>query len=261
MQSKAISEEESMDIHHIEFGSGKPIIFLHGFCATSELWTDFVQPLAAGYRVILPDLPGFGNSPLPSEVSIDGIAALMQSWLREIKATNSVVIGHSLGGYAALAMAKSRPDDLAGLGLFHSTASADSEEKKANRKKIYEFVKINGASLFLDSFVPGLFFKQEAELLDKYQKIAQQTETKTILDYTLAMHDRPSYEAVIQKIDVPTLFLAGEKDNLIPAAVSAAQAKAAKQSQLAIIPNVGHMGMLENPPAFLDPIVRFLHQF
>lgn len=250
-----------MNIHHLEWGKGRPVIFLHGFCETLDIWVDFVKPLAHNYRVIAPDLPGFGGSALPENVTIERIAQSLWNWCEKMKADNPVIIGHSLGGYVALAMAKLKPDALAGLVLFHSTALPDSEEKKENRKKTYDFVKKNGPTSFLEEFVSGLFFKKEPHLLEKYRQIAQQTSQETILKYTLAMCERQSYMAVVQEFNSPVLFLAGEQDNIIPMNTLDSQARIARQGTLAIVKEVGHVGMLENPQACLEPVVKFLQPF
>ena len=128
-----------------EEGSGPPIVFLHGFCETHEIWKDFVKPLSTRFRVILIDLPGFGRSEiLPTPFTIDDVGNTVANWLIENQVLKSILIGHSLGGYVTLSVAERHSQLLEGIGLFHSMAFEDTQEKKENRNKVIEFVRRNG---------------------------------------------------------------------------------------------------------------------
>ncbi len=129
-------------IHSEVKGEGNPVILIHGFCETFAIWKPLVNKLAFSHKVITLDLPGFGKSPLPeSPFSITDIADQVHLWLLEKNLLGSIIIGHSLGGYVALALAEKYPDSIKGFGLMHSTAFADDEEKKHSRNKTIEFVK------------------------------------------------------------------------------------------------------------------------
>ena len=141
-----------------EEGKGKPILLIHGFPFHQEIWDDYVERLSDEFRVILVDLPGFGKSaPLKSPFTLDQVADTLLDFLAENNLKKIALVGHSLGGYVALAMVKKRPDFFASLVLFHSTAYADSAEKKESRSKVVEFVKKNGALAFTSGFIPPLF--------------------------------------------------------------------------------------------------------
>ena len=114
------------------------------------------------------------------------------------------------------AMLRQNPDLYSGLVLFHSTAAADSTEKKANRDKVKSFVRENGVKTFLDSFVPSLFHKKDKENMDFALKIAQKTTESTFLTYTQAMRDRLESETLLLSSKVPIMILAGAQDALIP---------------------------------------------
>src|SRR5258708_28717038 len=125
-----------------EEGSGPPLVFLHGFCETHEIWREFIKPISAQFRIITPDLPGFGKSKkLPDPFTIDQVGNAVGMWLIENQILTSIVIGHSMGGYVALSLAAQHPQLLQGLGLFHSNVFADTNEKKENRNKVIEFVR------------------------------------------------------------------------------------------------------------------------
>jgi pimeloyl-ACP methyl ester carboxylesterase len=120
-----------------ETGNGPVLLFIHGFPMNSKVWDEFIPRLSSSFKVIAIDLPGFGNSPiLKTPFSIGDVADEIIKWLSEKKIRQCVVIGHSLGGYVTLALAEKKPENFAGIGLFHSTAYADSPEKNIYRKKV-----------------------------------------------------------------------------------------------------------------------------
>jgi pimeloyl-ACP methyl ester carboxylesterase len=134
MHRKSITVEGKL-ISYIAAGGGNAVVLLHGFGVDSAAWNAQINYLQENYRVIAPDLPGIGVSEFTSDVSMEGVAAIVKEILDAEEIEQAAVIGHSLGGYIALAFAEKYPELLSGLGLFHSTAVADNEEKKASRKK------------------------------------------------------------------------------------------------------------------------------
>ena len=115
-------------MHYQLAGKGTTVVLIHGFCETSSLWKEMAAELANHYEVIVPDLPGFGKSELlKSEFQLSDVADHVHDWLVALQKEKVVVIGHSLGGYVALELAKRHSEILQGLGLFHSTAFEDPE--------------------------------------------------------------------------------------------------------------------------------------
>jgi pimeloyl-ACP methyl ester carboxylesterase len=227
-------------------GEGLPIILIHGFCESAEIWDSFAPKIADGFKVIMVDLPGFGSSKLPkNHFSIKEIAKSLNQWVAFKGFNNAILIGHSLGGYVALSMIDQSPQLYAGLGLFHSTARTDTLAKKENRNKVMAFVKEHGVSRFIDSFVPGLYHLKDHKSIPFAHKIASKTIESTFLAYTKAMRDRSSTEEVLVKAMVPILIIAGEHDPVIDVASLEEQAKLNGNITFCILPNVGHMGQLE----------------
>jgi pimeloyl-ACP methyl ester carboxylesterase len=146
------------EIAFIEKGTENPLVLLHGFGETKEIWKNFMEPLSKTNRVICPDLPGFGGSTLPKEAfTLKDIAKLIENWLWEMNVRNPIIIGHSLGGYITLGLMTSEKIQMPGLGLFHSSAFGDNEAKKEVRDKTIQFIDKNGVDPFIRSFVPPLF--------------------------------------------------------------------------------------------------------
>lgn len=246
------------EIYYKERGKGFPLILIHGFCETNEIWDSFAEKLSPDFRVITPDLPGFGKSPLSNgRISIAGVAAELTSWLHKIEIRQCLAIGHSLGGYVTLSMISQEPNLIAGFGLFHSTAFPDSEEKKQNRNKVFEFVNKNGVAPFVETFVPGLFYQKDNPSIEKVYSIASKTQKDTLLAYTLAMRDRPESTSILASYEGDSIFLAGRYDSLIPYSAIDEQSRMNAKSDLKILENSGHMGMLEDAETAFKAVQSF----
>lgn len=249
-------------IYFRELGSGFPVVLIHGFPFTNQIWDSFAQRLAEDFHVITPDLPGFGHSGLPLEnLTIDSVAEILLNWLREKKILRSIIIGHSLGGYVTLAMAKRAPDMFNAIGIFHSTASADSEEKKESRDKVIEFITKNGVEKFTSNFIGPLFADPHHPAIKIIQSIAVQAKEKTVKAYTLAMRNRPDSTSVLSEFKKPILFIAGEKDGGIPVDSIKKQSTLNSHSELHILKGVAHMGMVESENQTVEIIRRFIKKF
>jgi pimeloyl-ACP methyl ester carboxylesterase len=242
-----------------ELGSGPPVILLHGFPFTQQVWDSFAHKLSQNFHVITPDLPGFGKSPLPDgQLTVGAVAEILIHWLREKNISNAVLIGHSLGGYVTLAMAKKAPELFAAIGLFHSTAFADTEEKKESRNKVIEFINKNGVEKFTSNFIGPLFADPNHAGIKTIQSIAVQASEKSVKSYTIAMRDRADLTSVLIEFNKPILFIAGEKDGGIPVDAVKKQALLNPLSEVHLLPGVAHMGMVESENQTLEIVRRFI---
>lgn len=150
MEKKTITIDNKLISYKTE-GAGLPVVLLHGFGEDGTVWENQAAYLRRNYQVIIPDIPGSGDSELTADVSMEGIADTVQLILDEEELDSVVLIGHSMGGYATMAFVEKYPHLLDGFGLFHSTAAADTEAKK----------KPGGKALPLSKkTAPGLFWKQ-----------------------------------------------------------------------------------------------------
>ena len=113
-------------LHFFEKGQGHPLLLLHGFCESGEMWHYLADSLSTQYRVICPDLPGFGNSALTHPIqSLEEVAEQLEGWMQAEQIQNPIVMGHSLGGYVALALLERMGNRIKAIGLLHSTAFGD----------------------------------------------------------------------------------------------------------------------------------------
>ncbi|MEM7109613.1 MAG: alpha/beta hydrolase [Bacteroidota bacterium] len=237
-------------INSKRYGSGKPLIFIHGFCEDHTMWDNFYQPFTDSHEVILIDLPGFGDSALPkANFGIVGIANQLAEWMSAEKIGPASLVGHSLGGYVILELVNNHPDLVEAFGLFHSTAFADPPEKRATRNKVIEFVEKNGVEQFADSFVPQLFYsknrKRLAAEIEQAVQTARRTPLESLVGYTQAMRDRVDRTDVLQFFERPILFIAGDQDTSVPLEKSKEQIPLIQTGTTAILKNTGHMGMFE----------------
>lgn len=248
-----------MSIHFRELGKGEPIVLIHGFCETLEIWNGFAGQLAQRARVIAIDLPGFGNSPLPSTpFSMDDIARQVLAFLMSRDIHSPVLVGHSLGGYITLAMLQLDPAYCSKVILFHSSVFPDTEEKKANRNKVIDFVEKNGVAPFIQTFVPSLFYIKDHPAIPRVISICNQTPAPTLIAYTRAMRDRPSRVEIIRKYPGLTVILCGDKDEIIPLEISRQMAAIDLRIKLFVLPQTGHMGMIESPGESISAIAQCL---
>ncbi len=247
-------------VYSEEQGNGTPLLFLHGFCETHEIWTDFIEPLTKHFRVISIDLPGFGRSEmLPSPFTIDDIGDAVADWMANQGWSKAIVIGHSLGGYVALSLADNHPERVGGLGLFHSTVFADSEQKKINRNKVIDFVRKNGVRPFIDTFVPGLFFDKSHPASAVVHNIALGTRPDTLIGYSEAMRDRPDRTLMWQNLALPKLLIAGVEDTLVPLEASREMSNLTPHAAYFELNKTAHMGFFEAKSECEEIIKRFTY--
>jgi len=244
-------------------GQGEPVILLHGNCESKEIWESFSRYLGNQYRIICPDLPGFGNTPkLDPGFSLVDVADRIKEFLDDLKIKRCTMIGHSLGGYITLAYAEKYPDTLRGFGLFHSSAYADSIERKSNRTKLIEFIRDNGVAPFIKTFVPSLFYEENlercSESIGAVKKMANDTSGETVIEYARAMRDRPERIRVLREFLKPVLFIIGEKDGAVPFDLSLEQSRVPEKADVHILEMTGHMGMYEKPEESQKALKDFL---
>ena len=200
-------------------------------------------------RVITIDLPGHGQTETFSEThSMDFMARMVKTVLDEAGVDQCVMIGHSMGGYVALAFAEKHPYLLRGLGLINSHALPDSEEHRHWRQAICEQVKENRAS-YIVNFVPTLFNDHNRAGLSQDIKDLQdqclETRSESIIAAQNGMMNRPSRIDVLRQLEVPILFIYGKNDNRIPLELAISQAMIPHHAEILILDNVGHMAFIE----------------
>lgn len=237
-------------------------MLVHGFGEDQQVWDQQVEALSKRFLLILPDLPGSGGSELNDDVSMENMAAALQAVLQAEKIEHLAMLGHSMGGYITLAFAEKYPDILRALGLVHSTAYADTEEKKATRRKGIAFMRSHGTHDFLKTSNPNLFSpetkERQPELVDKLTNLYRGMSVDALAAYYEAMMQRPDRTEVLKSFNRPVLFLAGKHDTAIPYDQVVQQSGLSLLSYLHTLHHSGHMGMWEEPAACSFVLEDFL---
>jgi len=217
-------------------GSGKPAILLHGFPMNKNIWNAFAEELSKRFLVYTPDIPGFGESEiLPSPFSLEDVADELLGWVEENNIRESVIVGHSMGGYIALAMIEKKPELFSGIGLFHSTAYADSEEKKESRLKVVKFIDDNGVLAFTSNFIEPLFADANHNAIPFVKDVTIKATAEAVKGYTIAMRNRQDRLITLKKFNKPVLFIAGDCDAGIPVDSIALQATSLPNATVLIL--------------------------
>ena len=247
-------------------GNGYPIMLVHGFGEDSSIWQEQVQALQHHALVITPDLPGSGASPWPCSgdgfLTMEDHAEALANILDAEGLETCTIVGHSMGGYIALAFAARWPERLNGFGLFHSTASADGPEKITARERGIAFVQQHGAAAFLAEVIPGLYgemFKQNhADQVSDHMHRANQFTNAAIIGYYRGMLARPDRKPVLQNFAKPVLLIMGEDDKTVHLQETLPQSHLPVECHVHIWKQVAHMGMRENPSQANAALQEFL---
>jgi pimeloyl-ACP methyl ester carboxylesterase len=284
IMQKTFQYQDKSISYRIE-GKGRPVIFIHGFGEDSHIWDQQVDFLKDHGLLILPDLPGTGQSQMldsghlsennisgqtadsPDQaavISLEDYARCIQALLRQEKIEQCTLLGHSLGGYITLAFAELFPRLLNGFGLIHSTALADSEEKKNNRRRGIQLMEQYGAYAFFKNSIPNLFGSQfkktNPEKIQFLAEASKQLYTQACQQYLQAMIDRPERTVVLKNNPLPVLFVIGSEDTAAPMSEVLPQTHLPVCSYVHIMENAGHMGMLEAPEQLNQYLLEFIER-
>lgn len=230
-------------------GQGPAIVLIHGFSENGSLWEIQQAYLKDHFRIITPELPGTSDVPLTDPLTMESMADYIYAILLAESIDKAIIIGHSMGGYVALALTEKYPQLVQGLGLFHSTATADSEEKKEARRKSIKLMQEYGAETFVRQTLPNMFsptFKSvQPARVEAYVQMGMQCPQQAMIAYYEAMMQRPDRTAILKDATIPVLFVIGKDDNAVPADVILPQITLPRVSSIHIFDEVGHMGMWE----------------
>lgn len=255
---------QGSEIYYEVTGEGVPVVLLHGFAEDNTVWSEQVSFLQQHCKLITPDLPGSGKSSLlkKENATIEDYAECINALLEFENENKCIVLGHSMGGYIAIALAEKYPDKLAAFGFVHSTAFADSEDKKSTRRKAIKLIDEYGVYPFLKNSTPNLFsdtFKKEhpekvLELIEQGRRFSKEALTQ----YYTAIMNRLDRTHVLKDSKVPVLFIVGSEDTAAPLEDLLKQVHLPSISFIHIIENVGHMSMWEKTEELNSHLLNFI---
>ncbi|TAG18983.1 MAG: alpha/beta fold hydrolase [Cytophagales bacterium] len=242
-------------------GRGKVIVFLHGFCEAKEYWDDSIKVMSEHFTCISLDLPGFGSSAAIGIVSMETLAESVFYQLNSMEIDEFILVGHSLGGYVALALAEKHPKNIIGLVMCNSTAFADSDEKKLQRDKTIKFLDDNGLEEFVRPFVPPMFFpknrKSCSKAIEEIIDMGLRADVNAVKATISAMKKRPSRISVIQNAKFPVLYIVGKDDGSIKMDDSILQCHQAAVSFVLFLDECDHQSIHEKFDIVIETILGF----
>ena len=246
-------------------GSGPPLLLVHGFPLDHTMWRYQISALSASYRVIVPDLPGFGQSHWceSKSMSMANFANDLVALLEQLSISQPVVFcGLSMGGYIAWPFFQLHRDHVAALILCDTRALADTPKIARARLFMATHIVEQGMEVLLDTMLPKLFSEktrqEQPQLFEEILLIARQNSRNGVAAAQRGMSERPDVTERLPSIDVPTLFICGEHDVISPPSEMIEMAERIPRSLYVEIPDAGHLAPLENPVVVNQAILRFL---
>lgn len=265
MNKAAIS---NTSLAHIDCGQGPPILLIHGFPLDHTMWNPQIDALSQHYRVIAPDLRGFGQSPLgqidPTRgVSMEQFADDIAELLDGLNVAEPIfLIGLSMGGYIAWQFVRKYPERVRALAQLDTRAIADDEQTRAGRIKMADNVVEWDSGRVAEMMGPRLFsqqaFESKPEIVEATRRVVESTSPAGIAAAQRGMAVRPDITDQLSKINIPTLVIVGDQDLISPPAEMQSIAAAIPGAAFVVIPNSGHMTTLEQPLAVNQALLTFL---
>jgi 3-oxoadipate enol-lactonase len=242
---------------------GPWLVLVHAFPMDSRMWATQTRTLTTHARLLTIDLPGFGESPVRENWSIEGIANEIGKRLPEWGITEPVIFGGlSMGGYVAQAFARVHPEKLRGLILSNTRCEPDSPEARAGRAKAIELVAAGGTKAQVEAMLPNALgvstHTSRPEVIERFLEIGASQRTNGTLAAIVALRDRPDAEPGLGSILVPTLVIVGDEDKITPTSAAKKLVSCIPTARLAIVPGAGHMTNMEQPNVFDDVVIEFL---
>ncbi len=249
-------------LHYEERGSGLPVVLLHGYPLDHTLWRAQMAALGDAYRVIAPDLRGHGASPAPEgEYRMDLLAADVAALLDRLGVERAVWVGHSMGGYVALAALRTMPERVAGLVLCASHPFADPPDKAASRRASAAQALREGTAPLVSGMLPLLFRPgTNLETISAHfiRSMMLRTPPQGVAGVLSGMAARPDAVDALRPLDPPKAILAGRDDQIVRLADLQALVAELPHVALHVIDGAGHLPMIEQPEATTAALRAFL---
>lgn len=251
-----------------DVGQGLPVVLIHGYPLSREIWKPQAEAISKHYRLITPDLRGHGNSeatpgPYTMDLLADDIAMLIDG----LQIAEPIVLGGlSMGGYVAMAFARRHPERLAGLFLTATRADADTEAGKEGRRKtittVQEACSVRPVieSMLPKLLAPGTYAKNPALVLE-VEKIMEKTSLAGVINAQLGMIERHDSYDTLRDLEIPGLMIFGDQDQIIPEEAAFRTGATFADAAIATIKNAGHLLNMEQPEEFNQILLEWLERF
>ncbi|HKU66455.1 MAG TPA: alpha/beta hydrolase [Candidatus Baltobacteraceae bacterium] len=245
-------------------GSGDPIVLIHGFPLTREVWDLQAAQLAAHARVIRPDLRGMGSSSVPDgPYLMETLAGDIAAMLDALGIDRAAIAGHSLGGYVAMAFCRMYTERVTRLALVCSKLAADTAQTAKWRDDLADRAeREDRIDTIVDAFVPRLFapnlLENRSPLIDRARTIARENSVKGAAAMLRGMAQRVEAYDIAEELGMPVLIVAGAADQGVSLTEAEGMRRAFPHAELRVLGRSGHLPMLEEPEALGEALATFL---
>ncbi len=251
---------KNTNVNFTSTGKGSAVVLIHGFLENNSMWNEIAKVLSERNRLICIDLLGHGKTGNLGYIhSMEDQAQMVKSVLNHLKLRKYIFVGHSMGGYVALAFAKLFPESVKGLCLMNSTALPDSEEKKINRDRAIKALKKNH-KLFISAAIPMLFAEKNRKIyLKEIEQITQealQLSPQGIIAALQGMKIRKNQTSIYKTANFPIQMIIGKQDPALNYESLISQTKTTKV-KLVEFPD-GHMSHIENKDSLIKNLSNFI---
>jgi len=243
-------QSDNIRVSYTMRGSGRPVVLLHGYLETGDVWDPLAEMMSDRFRVIVVDLPGHGESEVQGEIhTMEFLARAVREVLRDAGEERVMMAGHSLGGYVTLAFVELFPDMLSGYVLFHSHPHADTPEAIARRNREIAVVRAGRKNIMYPGNVSMMFSKENLRLmpaaLERLRKIASVNSGEGIIAMLNGMIDRPSRQYILENGSVPLLWILGRHDLYFSPEKAMRDVGLPHNAEVVILERSGHLGFIE----------------
>jgi len=257
-------EIDGRRLRYLEAGAGWPVVLIHAFPLSADMWRAQLREVPEGRRFIAPDLRGFGagaETPAPS-LTMDDYAADLEALLDALEIDRAFIGGVSMGGYVTFTLYRRAPERFTRMLLVDTRAQADTPEGRQARIAMSELVRTKGPGAVADQMIPKLLGettrRERPEVEREVRRLIGANHAAGIDAGIHAMMTRPDSTPELARISVPALVIVGEEDTLTPVADSEALQRGIQRSQLVVLPGAGHLASLEAPEEFSRALGNFL---
>jgi len=239
------------------------LVFIHGFPLNTSMWDPQFVLAARGWRLIVPELRGFGDGAGdPPTTSIDDYAGDTIDLLDKLHVETAVICGLSMGGYIAFSMFRHAPNYFRAMVLADTRSQGDTPEAVAGRKNTQQLAREKGAAAVAEALLPKLIGdttrKERPAVVEAVRKQITGNSVESIVGALTALMTRPDSTPILSTIRCPVQIIVGDEDAITPLALSEQMHRDISGSELTVIKGAGHMSNMEQPTAFNDALAGFL---
>jgi pimeloyl-ACP methyl ester carboxylesterase len=251
---------------YLDVGSGPAVLLLHGYPFDNSMWSDQIDFLSAhGYRVIAPDLPGFGKSTDKADrriMSMANMARHVATLMDKLGIPNATICGLSMGGYVAFEFVNLFPRRTRALVLADTRAPADNEpEKQAREQQVAQMLAM-GMVEIAEGSLPKLLaphtLAEKPGVVARVREMILRADPKGAAAAQRGMAARRDYSADLPRIDIPVLIIVGRQDSIRPVTDAGFMHQGLSNSRLEIIEDAAHMTNMEQPEIFNRALQEFI---